>query len=232
MNALRNKTSLGRLMKSLNDGERARIKQGAQRRLSINKLYPNGGVEKLLAYHLLSILEAAPAGVGRVADPTVWEETPKRWVKALKEMTSGYQVDVPALFKTFENTGYDGMVVLGPIPFWSLCEHHLLPFHGSAWVGYLPGTSRRIVGLSKLARLVDAHARRLQVQERLTADIASDLRTHLKPAGVGVRIESVHTCMCARGIKKEGVMRTQTLLGEFREGAVNGEFNSLINRGT
>lgn len=163
-------------------------------------------------------------------DPSL-NDTPTRWLKMMAEVTSGYEVDVPSLFKTFDQQGYDGMIVVGPVRFFSMCEHHLLPFYGDVWVGYLPNRNEpRIVGLSKLARLVDAHARRLQVQERLTHDIAADIMKHLKASGAGVRVESVHTCMAARGIRKEGVMRTQTLLGRFRKPEVRAEFIQLCRR--
>lgn len=159
------------------------------------------------------------------------QETPLRWLNAIEEMTSGYTIDIPSLFKQFDGIEYGGIVTVGPLPFYSLCEHHLLPFHGHAWVGYLPSASSgRIVGLSKLARLVDAHAKRFQVQERLTQDIARDIMTHLDAQGAGCRIESVHTCMAARGIEKEGVMRTQSLLGEFMKPEVRAEFIELCGR--
>lgn len=165
-------------------------------------------------------------------DPST-NDTPARWMKMMREMTEGYTVDIPALFKQFDQEGYDGMVVVGPIKFYSLCEHHLLPFHGSAWVGYLPNTkTKRIVGLSKLARLVTAHAKRLQVQERMTHAIAHDIVEHLAASGAGVRIESVHTCMCARGAEKEGLMRTQSLLGTFKLRDVRSEFAELVRKET
>lgn len=167
-------------------------------------------------------LASMPGGIDK--------DTPRRWMKAMEEMTSGHDIDIPKLFKTFDGIEYDGMIVVGPLPFYSLCEHHLLPFHGHVWVGYLPGKKHRVVGLSKLARLVDAHARRLQVQERLTHDIAADIMKHLRAAGAGVRVESQHTCMCARGIKKEGIMRTQSLLGVFRKPDARAEFIQLCRR--
>jgi GTP cyclohydrolase I len=160
------------------------------------------------------------------------KETPQRWFKALQEMTTGYKVDTRALLKTFDGVGYDGMIVVGPLAFHSLCEHHLFPFSGRAWLGYLPNRrTGRIVGLSKLGRLLEAHARRFQVQERMTADIAADLYKGLKAYGVGVRVESQHTCMSARGVGKEGTMRTNTLLGAFLKAEVRAEFETLCNRG-
>lgn len=163
---------------------------------------------------------------------TMSSDTAERWVKMINEMTGGENVDVRRLFKTFDGIKYDGMVVVGPIRFGSLCEHHLLPFTGDAWVGYLPGRSGRVVGLSKLARLVEAHALRLQVQERMTQNIAQDIMKHLEADGSGVRIESQHSCMSCRGVKKEAAMRTQTLLGSFREAHVKQEFTILCQRGS
>lgn len=163
-------------------------------------------------------------------DPNVVKETPNRWVKMLGEMTSGYDVDIQSLFKQFDGIHYGGIVVVGPIEFSSLCEHHLLPFVGHAWLGYLPAEQGRVVGLSKLARLVSAHAKRLQVQERMTENIAADIEKHMGAAGVGVRLESHHTCMSARGAEKNGVMRTQSLLGRFREPDLRAEFIQLCRR--
>ncbi len=130
------------------------------------------------------------------------DETPGRAARAIVELTGGYDVDVPALFKTFDAEGYDEMVAVRGIPFASLCEHHLLPFTGHADIVYIP--SGRIVGLSKLARLVEAFARRFQVQERLTAQIADALQEHLDPTGVLVRTSAAHSCMSLRGVRCNG----------------------------
>lgn len=130
-------------------------------------------------------------------------DTPGRAARALLEMTSGYDVDIAGLFRTFEDEGYDEMVVLRDIPFTSLCEHHMLPFTGTAGIGYVPGG--RIVGLSKLARVVEAFARRLQVQERMTVQIAEAIEQHLEPKGVIVLVEAEHSCVACRGIRKPGV---------------------------
>lgn len=159
-------------------------------------------------------------------------QTAERWVKMMSEMTGGDQVEISSLFKTFDDVQYDGMIVVGPVKFSSLCEHHLLPFAGQAWVGYIPeARTGRIVGLSKLARLVDAHARRLQVQERMTTAISTDVMKFLKAEGAGCRLVSIHSCMACRGIKKEAPMRTQTLLGAFREAEVRAEFYELCKEG-
>jgi len=142
--------------------------------------------------------------------------TPGRAARALIEMTAGYDVDIPGLFTTFERDGYDEMIVVRDIPFVSLCEHHMLPFTGRAHVGYIPG--ERIVGLSKLARVVDAYARRFQVQERLTAQVADALDEHLKPVGSIVVIEAEHSCMSCRGVRVSGTSAvTSSMRGALRD---------------
>jgi GTP cyclohydrolase IA len=147
-------------------------------------------------------------------------DTPRRVTKALLEMTTGYQVDVPLLLSVqFDQdaTPYHGIVVLRRVPFASLCEHHLLPFVGTADVAYIPGNGR-IVGLSKLARLVDAYAKRLQVQERMTVQIVEALEEHLRPDGSACIIRADHTCMSLRGIEKQaGGMVTSEVRGNFMD---------------
>ena len=140
-------------------------------------------------------------------------DTPRRVTKALAEMTSGYTTNIETILGVqFDVGDVSGTVVLSDIPFTSLCEHHMLPFTGTATVGYVPGA--KVIGLSKLARLVDAHANRLQVQERLTEDIATDLHHHLQPDGVGVVIHAHHQCMSCRGVGKPGAtMTTNSLRG-------------------
>lgn len=145
-------------------------------------------------------------------------ETPMRVARAYEEWFGGYQVDPAAyLAKTFEEIdGYDEMVILRNVRFESHCEHHVAPIVGVAHLAYLP--NRRIVGISKLARLVDAFAKRLQIQERMTAQIAHALNDALQPKGVGVVIEATHHCMTTRGVHKAGVtMVTNQLLGAFRD---------------
>ena len=147
-------------------------------------------------------------------------DTPRRVALAYKDWFSGYAVDPrDYMTRTFEEVeGYDEMVVLRDIAFESHCEHHLAPIIGKAHVGYLP--TDRIVGISKLARVVDGYARRFQVQEKLTAQIASCVHDVLKPRGVGVVIEATHECMTTRGVHKRGVsMVTSRMLGSFREDA-------------
>lgn len=144
------------------------------------------------------------------------EATPGRAARALLEMTSGYDVDVAGLMTDFESDGYDEMVILRGVPFVSLCEHHLLPFEGQAHVAYIP--SERIVGLSKIARVVEAYARRLQVQERLTIQIADAIEDHLAPVGVLVIVEAEHSCISCRGVRKPGVSAvTSALRGAIRD---------------
>ena len=144
--------------------------------------------------------------------------TPGRVVRAFEEFFAGYATDPVALLeRTFEEVaGYDEMVVLRDIRFESHCEHHLAPIIGKAHVAYLP--SGRVVGISKLARLVDAYAKRLQIQEKMTAQIAAAIDAVLRPKGVGVVIEAAHQCMTTRGVHRPGVtMVTSRLLGAFRD---------------
>jgi GTP cyclohydrolase I len=158
-------------------------------------------------------------------------DTPKRVAKAYKEFFAGYEVDPhQILSRTFQEVeGYDEMVVLRDIEFESHCEHHMVPFTGKAHVAYLPKC--KVVGISKLARLVDAYARRLQIQEKMTAQIAKALNEVLQPKGVAVVIEAVHQCMTSRGVHKHGsVMQTSHMLGRFRDDArTRQEFFSLLS---
>ncbi|MBV2208577.1 MAG: GTP cyclohydrolase I FolE, partial [Thermomonas sp.] len=147
-------------------------------------------------------------------------DTPKRVVKAYEEWFNGYSIDPDAyLSRTFGEVGdYDGMVVLNDISFESHCEHHLAPIIGKVHVGYLP--KDRVVGISKLARVVDAYARRFQVQEKMTAEIADCIQRVLQPHGVGVVAVGSHECMTTRGVHKRGVnMVTSKMIGSFRDDA-------------
>jgi GTP cyclohydrolase I len=158
--------------------------------------------------------------------------TPSRVVRAFDDWFSGYNDDpLEFLRRTFrEVDGYDEMIVLRDISFESHCEHHMAPIIGKVHVGYLP--DRKVVGISKLVRVVEAFARRLQVQESLTAQIAHCIQDVLKPRGVGVVIEGVHQCMTTRGVRKYGVsMITSQLLGHFRsDPRTRAEFLSMIGR--
>ena len=160
-------------------------------------------------------------------------ETPARVTRAFEEFFAGYAQDpVEILRKTFEEIeGYDEMIVLRGIRFESHCEHHMAPIIGQAWVAYIP--NGRVVGISKLARLVDVYARRLQIQEKMTAQIAVCIQRVLQPRGVGVVIEGAHECMTTRGVHKRGVsMITSKMLGSFREDArTRAEFLQFIDVG-
>ncbi len=158
-------------------------------------------------------------------------DTPKRVTKAYEEWFSGYGADpVDMLQRTFEETeGYDEIVLLRDIRFESFCEHHMAPIIGKAHVAYLPST--RVIGISKLARLIEIFARRMQIQEKMTAQIANTLDEVLQPKGVAVVIEAQHQCMTTRGIHKPGVsMVTSRLLGAFRSSPdTRREFLSMIS---
>src|ERR1700744_5411251 len=157
-------------------------------------------------------------------------DTPKRVVNAYRDWFSGYATNPKDyLRRTFEEVeGYDEMIVLRDISFESFCEHHMAPIIGRAHVGYLP--TQRVVGISKLARVVEGFARRFQVQEKLTAQIASCIDDVLKPRGVGVVIDAVHQCMTTRGVHKRGVlMITSKMLGTFRaDASTRAEFLRFI----
>lgn len=159
-------------------------------------------------------------------------ETPDRVVRSWDEFFAGYFEDpVEILSRTFEETdGYDEMVILKNIPFNSHCEHHIRPIIGHAHIAYLP--NRRVVGISKLARILEVYAKRLQIQEKMTAQIANAINDVLAPKGVGVVIEATHECMTTRGVNKQGVsMVTSTLLGTFKQDPrTRSEFLRLIGR--
>lgn len=161
------------------------------------------------------------------------QDTPARVVRAYEEFFSGYGEDPVALLaRSFEETdGYDEMVVLRDIRLESHCEHHMVPIIGRAHVAYLP--AGRVVGISKLARVVEAYARRLQIQEKLTAQIANSIEAVLQPRGVAVVIEAGHQCMTTRGVHKPGVsMITSRMLGEFRtDAALRREFLAMVGSG-
>ncbi|HVB86717.1 MAG TPA: GTP cyclohydrolase I FolE [Candidatus Dormibacteraeota bacterium] len=157
--------------------------------------------------------------------------TPERFEKALKYLTSGYRQEPEKILNNaMFSVGYDEMVVVRDIEVYSLCEHHLLPFFGKCHVAYLP--NQKVVGLSKIARLVNMYARRLQIQERLTNQIATTIQEQLKPQGVGVIIEARHLCMVMRGVEKQNSLAvTSAMLGAFRENKqTRDEFLSLVHK--
>ncbi|MGE7890634.1 GTP cyclohydrolase I FolE [Bacillus cereus] len=156
-------------------------------------------------------------------------KTPERAAKAIKFLTSGYEQDIDKMFNGAifeENINNNNMVVVKDIEFYSLCEHHMLPFWGVCHVGYIP--NGKIVGLSKIARLVNLYARRLQVQERLTEQIAHTLQEYLEPHGVAVIIEAKHLCMMMRGVEKQQSKTvTDSMVGVFQETDVSNKFFKL-----
>ncbi len=183
------------------------------------------GEIRTLVHRLLGLLGEDPGREGLV-------KTPERVEKALQFMTKGYQQDVNhVLNRALFAIEYDEMVIVKDIDFFSLCEHHLLPFFGRCHVGYLP--DKKVVGLSKIPRVVDAFSRRLQVQERLTVQIAEVLQSTLKPHGVAVVMEARHLCMMMRGVEKQNTVAvTSKMLGVFRsQQQTRDEFLRLI-RGT
>jgi len=158
--------------------------------------------------------------------------TPERFEKALRYLTSGYRQDPAKILNgAMFSVTYDEMVVVKDIEVYSLCEHHLLPFFGKCHVAYIP--NKKVVGLSKIARLVNMYARRLQIQERLTSQIAQTLEDQLSPQGVGVIVEARHLCMVMRGVEKQNsAAMTSAMLGVFRESKqTRDEFLSLIRGG-
>ncbi|MDF3292177.1 MULTISPECIES: GTP cyclohydrolase I FolE [Streptomyces] len=194
----------------------------------------------------VTLVDAAPAGefdekraenavrelliaVGEDPDREGLRETPARVARAYKEIFAGlWQTPEEVLTTTFD-LGHDEMVLVKDIEVYSTCEHHLVPFHGVAHVGYIPATSGKITGLSKLARLVDVFARRPQVQERLTTQIADSLMDILEPRGVIVVVECEHMCMSMRGIRKPGAKTTTSAVrGQLRDPATRAEAMSLI----
>lgn len=179
-----------------------------------------------LAVHVRAIL----ASLGEDPDREGLEKTPERVATAWRFLTGGYREDPDTIINgALFTEDYEEMIVEKDIDFYSLCEHHMLPFHGKAHIAYIP--RRNIVGVSKLARLVDAYARRLQVQERLTNQIASTIMERIKPLGTAVVMEAEHMCMRMRGVQKQNsTIITSTLLGAFRtEEKTRAEFMTLIH---
>jgi GTP cyclohydrolase I len=184
----------------------------------------NTELNQELTSNINSLLEA----VGEDPSRDGLIKTPTRFLKAFKFLTQGYEKNpVEIIQQALFEADYSEMVIVKNIELYSLCEHHLLPFFGKCHVAYIP--NGRIIGLSKIPRLVDAFARRLQVQERLTSQIAQALMDHLNPLGVGVVMEASHLCMMMRGVEKQNSFTTTSaLLGDFRNPATRTEFFNLI----
>ncbi len=165
--------------------------------------------------------------IGEDPDREGLRDTPERVVNSYVELFSGYNVDPASVFKTFEDGACDELVVLKGIPMSSVCEHHMLPFVGIAHIGYIP--NGRIVGISKLARLLEVFSRRLQVQERVTVQVTQALDEYLKPLGSACVIEASHLCMICRGVQKTATMVTSSLTGVFRDDPkARSEFLSIV----
>lgn len=193
---------------------------------TVNLTIANSGVDlPRIERAVREILEA----IGEDPDRDGLVETPKRVAKAYGEFFSGLHEDPAELLATTFDIDHDELVLVKDIPFYSTCEHHLVPFHGSAHVGYIPGPEGKVTGLSKLARLVEVYARRPQVQERLTTQIVEALMEHLSPRGAMVVIECEHMCMSMRGVRKPGAKTvTSAVRGQLREPATRAEAMSLI----
>jgi GTP cyclohydrolase I len=179
-----------------------------------------------IAEHVRDIL----CDLGENAERDGLKRTPERFEETLRFLTSGYRQDPRELLNgAIFDVAYDEMVVVKDIEIYSLCEHHLLPFFGKCHVAYLPG--KKVVGLSKLARLVDMFARRLQIQERMTSQIATAIQEQLHPRGVGVIVEARHLCMVMRGVEKQhSTTYTSAMLGVFRENMqMRNEFLAQFN---
>ncbi|GGF21306.1 GTP cyclohydrolase I FolE [Williamsia phyllosphaerae] len=170
--------------------------------------------------------------IGEDPDRDGLKETPARVARAYQEMFGGLHTEPDDVLATTFDVGHDELVLVKDIPMYSTCEHHLVSFHGVAHVGYIPGASGQVTGLSKLARVVDLYAKRPQVQERLTTQIADALVRKLDPRGVIVVIEAEHLCMAMRGIRKPGASTTTSAVrGIFKTSAVSrGEALDLISR--
>jgi len=182
-----------------------------------------------LPSHVQRIVDEIETEIGEDPDREGLVNTPKRVEQALKFLTSGYQADVDTVINNALFTvDYSEMVIVKDIDFYSLCEHHLLPFFGKCHVAYIP--QRYVIGLSKIPRLVDVFARRLQVQERMTNQIAETIRQKIDPLGVAVVCEGTHLCMSMRGVEKQNSCAvTSAMLGSFRDNArTRMEFLELI----
>ncbi|MEP7235275.1 MAG: GTP cyclohydrolase I FolE [Ignavibacteriota bacterium] len=168
--------------------------------------------------------------LGEDPDRCGLKRTPHRVAKSLRYLTSGYEMDIEKVLNgAIFQEKYDEMVVVKDIDFFSMCEHHMLPFYGKAHIAYIP--NGKIVGLSKIPRIVEVFARRLQVQERMTRQIADTLMEYLQPQGVAVVTEAKHMCMMMRGVEKQNSTATASaMLGSFSQAQTRSEFLTLINR--
>jgi len=193
---------------------------------AVVKVMPPKSGENSIAPHIHEILKELGENPGRDG----LQRTPQRVDQALRFLTSGYRMDVQKILNgALYDVKYDEMVVVKDIEFFSMCEHHMLPFFGKVHVAYLP--NKKVIGLSKIPRIVDVFARRLQIQERLTQEVAQTIQEVVDPVGVGVIVEARHFCMMMRGVEKQhsGAM-TSAMLGAFRtQKETRDEFLALVN---
>jgi GTP cyclohydrolase I len=197
--------------------------------MSIKMAYSKSDLyDEALTEQLKSVFNTVLAGVGEDVSREGIVKTPERAAKAMQFLTQGYQQDAAAILRSaMFREDYSEMVIVKDIELYSLCEHHMLPFFGKAHVAYIP--NGHIVGLSKIPRVVDVYARRLQVQERLTLEIRDVIQDTLQPLGVAVVIEAKHLCMMMRGVQKQNsVTTTSAFTGEFRNEETRSEFLRLI----
>ena len=209
------------------------VKQGVRRRAQRQIEEVNGSGRAADTEVLQSLVTEMLLALGEKPGRNGLLKTPERVAKALAFMTQGYQRDIDQLLNgALFPIEYDEMVIVKDIDFFSMCEHHLLPFFGKVHVGYLP--NKKVVGLSKIPRIVDTFARRLQVQERLTVQIAETLKSKLNAHGVGVVVEARHLCMMMRGVEKQNTVAvSSSMLGAFRsQPQTRLEFLKLIRRGS
>ena len=198
----------------------------------MSKTFEIEGPETVGSDNIADLIRKMLVKIGEDPEREGLKKTPERFDKAFRYLTSGYAQDPEKVLNGAKfSVAYDQIIVVKDIDVYSLCEHHLLPFFGKCHVAYLP--DKQVVGLSKIARLVNVFARRLQIQERLTSQIAESLQDKLKPLGVGVIIEATHMCMVMRGVEKQGsVAVTSSMLGTFRENKqTRDEFLSLVRNG-
>ena len=199
--------------------------------MSINpvSIDPNAAVGEFDADGVERAIHALLVAVGEDPDRDGLKDTPARVARAYREIFAGLHMEAEDVLTTMFDIGHDEMVIVRDIEMYSTCEHHLVPFHGRAHIGYIPNEDGRITGLSKLARLVDVYARRPQVQERLTTQIADALMRILEPRGAIVVIEAEHLCMSMRGVRKPGSKTlTSAVRGTLRESTSRAEAMALI----
>ena len=203
----------------------------AGRPAGVDPIREPGGARPFDHERVVHAVRELLAGIGEDPDRDGLRDTPQRVARAYAEMFQGLYQDAETVLATTFDLGHDELVLVRDIEVWSCCEHHLVPFTGVAHVGYIPNEDGRITGLSKLARLVDVFAKRPQVQERLTAQVADALQRILTPRGVIVVFECEHLCMTMRGVRKPGSKTvTSAVRGQLRDPATRAEAMSLILR--